>query len=347
MEKNLKKLNRRELLELLLKVTENNEALMAENAQLRESTQVRLSQSATVGSIAQAALEANGYFEVVQKSADDYLREVKWLRDQLAGRYEGAVARGEVSAVQGAQGAQQAYASESMEHIKEQAQAYIKDVQAYANDIVAQANAQAESILAGAQERSQAVVARTNEQARDFVERVNAKGASVIEGANAKAASIVEDANARAEAIVGDANAQARGILDDANMRARDVLAQADVAAGEALLAAAQARQGGESAAAGAAETGRIELASDQQGAQPVGQPDAQAHVLPSEQGIQEQAAHVMPQADAGQAVPGEVADADGRRSAHASAQPRRSDSSTTGQLFARGRHARIASAGA
>ena len=72
----MKKYSRKELLELLLKVTENNEALMAENEQLRRNAKPRVSQSAKIGSIAEAALRANGYFGAVQDSADADLRAV-------------------------------------------------------------------------------------------------------------------------------------------------------------------------------------------------------------------------------------------------------------------------------
>ena len=91
MDKSLKKLNRLELLQLLLKASEANEALIAENDALRKESesQSRLPRSAKVGSIAEAALQANGYFEAAQKSADDYLREIKRLRDQMAARAAG------------------------------------------------------------------------------------------------------------------------------------------------------------------------------------------------------------------------------------------------------------------
>ena len=92
MDKNLKKLSRIELLQLLLKVTETNEALIAENDELRhtpvtqEAPKVKIPQAAKVGSIAEAALQANGYFEAAQNAADDYLREIKQLRDELMAR---------------------------------------------------------------------------------------------------------------------------------------------------------------------------------------------------------------------------------------------------------------------
>lgn len=125
MDKNLKKLSRVELLELLVSLSEDYEDVCAENDRLRRMlADQRLPRSAKVGSIAQAALQANGYFDSVQRSADEYLREIQRLRNELAMRSRGG----------GGQYAQDARA---------EAQAIIRDAQAQAQRILAQAQAQA------------------------------------------------------------------------------------------------------------------------------------------------------------------------------------------------------------
>lgn len=75
--KALKKLSRVELLELLLDVSGENEALRAENEILRqelEEKRIRLNES---GSIAEAALKLNDVFAAAQAAADQYLLSVK------------------------------------------------------------------------------------------------------------------------------------------------------------------------------------------------------------------------------------------------------------------------------
>lgn len=179
MDKSLRKLSRIELLQLLLKVTETNEALLVENEKLRSippapapapAPQMRLSQSAKVGSIAEAALQANGYFEAAQNAADDYLREIKQLRDQLVARANsGAAARGSK-----ASSSAQASTRIPSERMQAQAEAYVRDVQAYADSVIARANEHAESIVANAKATSDQIIAEANRESRRIMAQANA-----------------------------------------------------------------------------------------------------------------------------------------------------------------------------
>ena len=76
-EKELRKLNRFQLLELLIIQTERADNLQREldavNQQLAEK-QIRIQ---NLGSIAEAALQLNGVFEAAQQAADQYLQEAK------------------------------------------------------------------------------------------------------------------------------------------------------------------------------------------------------------------------------------------------------------------------------
>jgi len=81
-EKELKKLNRRQLLELLLKETEQNELLRAEIDALKGKLQSRVLLETKAGSIAEAALRLNGVFGSAQAAADQYLRNVEQLGER-------------------------------------------------------------------------------------------------------------------------------------------------------------------------------------------------------------------------------------------------------------------------
>lgn len=72
-EKELRKLNRYQLLELLMMQTEQNQQLRQEIEHLREQ-QMRLEE---MGSVAEASLLLSGVFEAAQKAADDYLSEAR------------------------------------------------------------------------------------------------------------------------------------------------------------------------------------------------------------------------------------------------------------------------------
>lgn len=69
-DKELKKLNRRELLELLIEE-------MKENEELRKKLEEREIKLASSGNIAEAALQINKVFEAAQAAADQYIVSVK------------------------------------------------------------------------------------------------------------------------------------------------------------------------------------------------------------------------------------------------------------------------------
>ena len=74
---NLKKLNRRELLELLLQARQENERLQQEIEQLRAENGEQTLQVEEIGSIAEASLKLSGVFEAAQRAADLYLENVR------------------------------------------------------------------------------------------------------------------------------------------------------------------------------------------------------------------------------------------------------------------------------
>lgn len=82
-EKELKKLNRYQLLELIILQTQQLDSLKEQLRQTKEeldSQQIRVSQA---GSIAEAALQLNDIFETAQSTADLYLSRVKQRDDQI------------------------------------------------------------------------------------------------------------------------------------------------------------------------------------------------------------------------------------------------------------------------
>lgn len=75
--KELRKLSRKELIEVLLAQTREMEQLKAElnsKNELLEKREINIRES---GSIAEAALRLSGIFEDAQKAADTYLAEIR------------------------------------------------------------------------------------------------------------------------------------------------------------------------------------------------------------------------------------------------------------------------------
>lgn len=167
MDKSLKHLSRLDLLELMIKLSEENEAITAENEQLRKMLAVKpsLSRATKVGSIAELALQANGYFEAAQRSADDYLREIKRMRDQLAQRAGAAEQASQPAVAQRGQVAGVDPADPVIVNAKSQARAIVNKANIDAAEILDDARKKAEVMLADANRRSRSIVSRANHQA--------------------------------------------------------------------------------------------------------------------------------------------------------------------------------------
>lgn len=78
-DRELKRLSRAELLELLLEQVEENEALRAEVIELKAQLADRTIRIEQAGSIADAALRLNGVFEAAEAAAKQYVDSLKEL----------------------------------------------------------------------------------------------------------------------------------------------------------------------------------------------------------------------------------------------------------------------------
>ena len=76
-EKELQKLTRQDLLELLLEAERENDSLRAEVESLRAEAEDKQLIMSKVGSIAEASLLLNGVFSAAQAAADQYVMNVK------------------------------------------------------------------------------------------------------------------------------------------------------------------------------------------------------------------------------------------------------------------------------
>lgn len=81
-DKELKKLSRAELLELLLESNRENERLRKQLEKAKELLASKVIKVENAGSIAEAALALNGVFEAAQKAADQYLENVRRLAEE-------------------------------------------------------------------------------------------------------------------------------------------------------------------------------------------------------------------------------------------------------------------------
>lgn len=88
-DKELKRLKRVDLLELLIAQSRENERLRKELEETRRELETKELKLEQAGSIAEAALQLNGVFEAAQAAADQYLLSVKARAGAVPGE-EGA-----------------------------------------------------------------------------------------------------------------------------------------------------------------------------------------------------------------------------------------------------------------
>lgn len=80
-DRELRRMRRNELVEIIYALKQSEDQLKAENAALTARLQDRQIHIENAGSIAQAALELNKVFEAAQAAADDYLHSVQVRRE--------------------------------------------------------------------------------------------------------------------------------------------------------------------------------------------------------------------------------------------------------------------------
>lgn len=84
-DKDLKRLSRADLLEMLLEQSKEVERLKLQNQKLTEQLEDRRIMIDQAGSIAEAALQLNQVFEAAQQAADQYLENIRRLCETQAG----------------------------------------------------------------------------------------------------------------------------------------------------------------------------------------------------------------------------------------------------------------------
>lgn len=81
-DKELRRLSRAELLELLLEANRENERLRSQLKKAKELLAAKSIEIKKAGSIAEAALALNGVFRAAQQAADQYLENVRRLAEE-------------------------------------------------------------------------------------------------------------------------------------------------------------------------------------------------------------------------------------------------------------------------
>ncbi len=85
-EKELKKMNRRELLELLMVQKERGDRLQAQVEKLTRQLEEKRLRYAKAGTLADAAMQMSGIYGAAQKAADTYLENIRQMEEETTRR---------------------------------------------------------------------------------------------------------------------------------------------------------------------------------------------------------------------------------------------------------------------
>ena len=119
-DKDLRRLSRAELLDILYEQRKRYEDSLAENQALRQQLEDRTLRIASAGSIAEAAIQVNGVFEAAQAAADQYLASVKAATAEMMQKTDEAQRQRETI----------------LQDAKQQADKIVQDAQAQADKIL-------------------------------------------------------------------------------------------------------------------------------------------------------------------------------------------------------------------
>ena len=140
-DKELRRLGRPELIEIIYQLEKSQEESRQEIARLQARLQDRTLRLSEAGSIAQAALQVNGVMEAAQAAADQYV---------------------------------------PAEADRQQARTELSDAQARAERLVADAQTQADAILSDAQAQARTVTDQAEQHARDHWDLFREKAEQLI-----------------------------------------------------------------------------------------------------------------------------------------------------------------------
>lgn len=152
-DKDLKRLRRSDLVEIIYRLQENEKALNQEITALKQKLNDRRIAVEEAGSIAEAALRLNSVFETAQKAADEYLKNIKANSDQ---------------------------ASRALDEANAKAESILSDADNERKEAADELDAKVRKILLKAGDKAESIIAEANQQAQEILE--NAKAQAQAEG---------------------------------------------------------------------------------------------------------------------------------------------------------------------
>lgn len=187
-EKELRRMSRPELIEIIYALKSNEESLQKKNAHLEEQLNDRTIQISEAGSIAEAALQLNDIFSTAQIAADDYLTSIKAANVSM---------------------------EEEQKAAAKEAERVVAEAQAQAEQIVAEANAEAARIMTMAKEKADNTLSEAEAASQHMTDTAQKKAEVLKEQSEDKAQTCVELAQKQSQDMITAAE-QKRDQLEEA-----------------------------------------------------------------------------------------------------------------------------------
>lgn len=174
-DKELRRMSRPELIEIIYALKSNEESLQKQNEGLTEKLNDRTIRMKEAGSIAEASLKLNDIFSVAQEAADDYLNSIKEANASM----------------------------EDKQHTAEiEAERVVKEAKAQAEQIVGDANEEAARIIAMAKEQADHTLSEAKAASQDMTETAQKQAADLKAESMSNAQACVESAQKKSDEIL-------------------------------------------------------------------------------------------------------------------------------------------------
>ena len=192
-DKDLKRLNRTELLELLLDQSRENERLQNKVTELEQQLERHEITCQNAGSMAEAALALNGVFQAADQAAQKYIQE---MADRSAKQEQELQAKAD------------------------EAQEQVKKLLAEATDSADVTREEADACLAEAKAKAEAILTEANESAA----RIKEEAEACLKNARIQAEELLDQARAEAQSCKAQAQAESEEFWNQANEKIQTLL---------------------------------------------------------------------------------------------------------------------------
>lgn len=218
-EKELRRMSRPELIEIIYALKSNEESLQKKNAHLEEQLNNRTIQISEAGSIAEAALQLNDIFSTAQIAADDYLTSIKAANVSMEEEQKAAAKEAERVVAEAQAQAEQivaeanAEAARIMTMAKEKADNTLSEAEAASQHMTDTAQKKAEVLKAQSEDKAQTCVELAQKQSQDMITAAEQKRDQLEEACREKSEETQKELEARWDAFekrVGDVLSQHR-----------------------------------------------------------------------------------------------------------------------------------------